>query len=129
MYHVACLYLDLYLICLPLDLKCYQHKIYSVGSRILLHTHRHVLCLSCYIICQISYFLHSSVNVLMVYTGCVTESGDFKNVMNNKLLHLFGFNTYKYSIDIKALRFSQFNSLKTEVYFPKITCRMTTTPL
>jgi hypothetical protein len=36
------------------------------------------------------------------YRGYVTKSGDFKNVMNSKLLHLFGFNTYGYSVDIKA---------------------------
>jgi hypothetical protein len=55
------------------------------------------------------------------YTGCVTELGDFKNVMNSKPLHLFGFNTYKYSVNIKPFGFPQFNSLKTEVSFPKIT--------
>jgi hypothetical protein len=41
--------------------------------------------------------------------------------MNSTLLHLFGFNTCKYSVNIKAFGFSQFNSLKTEVCFPKIT--------
>jgi hypothetical protein len=39
--------------------------------------------------------------------GCISESGDFKNVMNSKLLHLFGFNTYEYSVNIKAFGFSQ----------------------
>jgi hypothetical protein len=36
------------------------------------------------------------------YTGCISKSGDFKNVMNSKLLHLFRFNTYEYSVNIKA---------------------------
>jgi hypothetical protein len=36
-----------------------------------------------------------------------SESGDVKNVMNSKLLHLFGFNTYEYSVNIKAFGFSQ----------------------
>jgi hypothetical protein len=40
-------------------------------------------------------------------TKCVNESGDFKNVMNSKLLHLFGFNTYEYSININEFGFPQ----------------------
>jgi hypothetical protein len=36
---------------------------------------------------------------------CVTESGDFKNVMNSKLLHLFGFNICKYSVNTAAFGF------------------------
>jgi hypothetical protein len=45
--------------------------------------------------------------VMKSYTECVNESGDFKNVMNSKLLHLFGFNTYEYSVNIKAFGSSQ----------------------
>jgi hypothetical protein len=37
---------------------------------------------------------------------CFNESGDFKNIMNSKPLHLFGFNTYEYSVNIKAFGFS-----------------------
>jgi hypothetical protein len=33
-------------------------------------------------------------------TGCVSESGDFKNVMNSKCFHLFSFNTYEHNVYI-----------------------------
>jgi hypothetical protein len=33
----------------------------------------------------------------VVYIECVNESGEFENIMNSKLLHLFGVNTYEYS--------------------------------
>jgi hypothetical protein len=31
-------------------------------------------------------------------TGCVSESGDFKNVMSSKCFHLFSFNTYEHNV-------------------------------
>ena len=40
------------------------------------------------------------------YTGCVSESGDFKNVMYSKCFHLFNFNTYEHSVYIKEFRFN-----------------------
>jgi len=62
-------------------------------------------------------------------TGCVSESGDFKNVKNSKCFHLFSFNTYEHNVYIKEFRFFQFqcntfNYLthwKQKSYFPKIT--------
>jgi hypothetical protein len=62
-------------------------------------------------------------------TGCVSESGDFKNVMNSKYFHLFCFNTYEHPVYINEFRyfqfqFSPFNNLthwKQKSYFPKIT--------
>jgi hypothetical protein len=44
--------------------------------------------------------------VVYLSTECVNESGDFRNVMNSKLLHLFGFSTHEYSVNIKAFGFS-----------------------
>jgi hypothetical protein len=52
------------------------------------------------------------MSTYFVCTECVNESGDFKNVMNSKLLHLFCFNTYEYSVNIKALGFSQLTRRK-----------------
>jgi hypothetical protein len=34
-------------------------------------------------------------------TGCVSESGDFKNVMNSKCFHLFSCNTYEHNVYTK----------------------------
>ena len=67
--------------------------------------------------------------MISVNTGCVSESGDFKNVMNSKRFHLFSFNTYKHNVYIKEFRFfhfqfNPFNNLthwKQKSYFPKIT--------
>ena len=42
------------------------------------------------------------------FKGCVSELGDFKNVMNSKCFHLFGFNTYEQNVYIKEFRFLQF---------------------
>jgi hypothetical protein len=39
------------------------------------------------------------------YTGCVSESGDFKNVMKSKYFHLFRFNTYEHPVYIKGFTF------------------------
>jgi hypothetical protein len=38
------------------------------------------------------------------YTGYVSESGDFKNVMESKCFHLFSFNTYEHNVYSKELR-------------------------
>ena len=53
------------------------------------------------------------------YIGCVSESGDFKNVMNSKCFQLFSFNTYENNVYIKAFRFFTFNTLKTKVLLPE----------
>jgi hypothetical protein len=58
------------------------------------------------------------------YTGCVSESGDFKNFMNCKCFHLFSFKTYEYNVYIKEFRFftfqyNPFNTLKTKVLISK----------
>jgi hypothetical protein len=42
-----------------------------------------------------------------MYTGCVNESGDFEKSLNSKLLHLFGFNTYEYSVNVEVFGFHQ----------------------
>jgi len=42
------------------------------------------------------------------HTGCVSELGDFKNVMISKCFHLFSFNTYEHNVYIKEFRFFQF---------------------
>ena len=63
-------------------------------------------------------------------TGCVSESGDFKNVLNSKCFHLFCFNTYEHNVYIKAFRFFTFNALKTKVLLPENNIiQMTTIPL
>jgi hypothetical protein len=62
-------------------------------------------------------------------TGCVNESGDFKNVMNSKLLHVFGFNTYEYSVNIKAFGFSQLTHRKQKSISQINIRQMTTIPL
>jgi hypothetical protein len=46
--------------------------------------------------------------VVVSFTGCVSESGDFKTAINSKCLHLFSFNTYEHSVYIKEFRFIQF---------------------
>ena len=43
-----------------------------------------------------------------IHTGCVSESGDFKNVMNSKCFHLFSFNTNEHNVYIKEFRFFHF---------------------
>jgi hypothetical protein len=50
-------------------------------------------------------------------TGCISELGNFKNVMISKCFHLFSFNTYEHTVYIKEFRFFQFqfNTLKTKV--------------
>jgi hypothetical protein len=59
------------------------------------------------------------------HTGCVSESGDFKNVMNSKCFHLFSFNAYEHNVlyIYKNLEFFNFNLThsKQKSYFPKIT--------
>jgi hypothetical protein len=45
------------------------------------------------------------VVIRLVATGCVSELDDFKNVMNSELFHLFGFNTYEYTVDMKSIWF------------------------
>jgi hypothetical protein len=45
-----------------------------------------------------------------LYTWCVRESGDFKNVMNSKCCHLFSLNTYEHNVYIKEFRFFQFQN-------------------
>ena len=65
----------------------------------------------------------------ILYTECVSETGDFRNVMNSKCFHLFSFNTYEHNVCIKEFRFFQFqfnpfNNLthwKQKSYFQKIT--------
>jgi hypothetical protein len=44
--------------------------------------------------------------------------------MNSKLLHLFGFNTYEYSVNIKAFGFSQLTENRS--LFPKNNIRQMT---
>jgi len=67
---------------------------------------------------------------LNIYIGCVSESGDFKNVMNSKCVQLFSFNTYEHNVYIKAFRFFTFNTLKTKVLLPENNIiQMTTIPL
>jgi hypothetical protein len=34
----------------------------------------------------------------VLYTGCVSESGDFKNFMNSKCFHLLSFNTHEHNV-------------------------------
>jgi hypothetical protein len=41
-------------------------------------------------------------------TGCISESGDFKNVMNNKCFNLFSFDTYEHNVYINEFRFFEF---------------------
>jgi hypothetical protein len=36
---------------------------------------------------------------------CVSESGDFKKVMNSKWFRLFSFNTYEHNVNIKDFSF------------------------
>jgi len=43
-------------------------------------------------------------------TGCVSESGNFKNVMKSKGFHLFSFNTYEHNVYIKEFKLFQFNT-------------------
>jgi hypothetical protein len=38
-------------------------------------------------------------------TGCVSESGELKSVMNSKYFHLFNVNKYEHSVYIKEFRF------------------------
>jgi hypothetical protein len=38
-------------------------------------------------------------------TGCVSESGDFINIMKSKCFRLFNFNTYEHNVYIKEFRF------------------------
>jgi hypothetical protein len=40
-----------------------------------------------------------------LYTGCVSESGDFKNVTNSKCFHLYSFTTYEHPVYINAFKF------------------------
>jgi hypothetical protein len=40
-------------------------------------------------------FHSRSLTVTLIYTECATVSGDIKNVMKSKVLHLFCFKTYK----------------------------------
>jgi len=64
------------------------------------------------------------------YIWCVSESGDFLNVMNSKCFQLFSFNTYEHNVYIKAFRFFTFNTLKTKVLLPEnYFIQMTTIPL
>jgi len=73
--------------------------------------------------CQSRHFLHTLIsaykpvlegncphyqNLSSPYTGCVSESGDFKNTMNSKCFHLSSFNTYEHNVYIKEFRFFQF---------------------
>jgi hypothetical protein len=56
----------------------------------------------------------------ITYTGCISESDDFINVINGKSFHLFSFNTYQYNAYIKwfiflQFQFNPFNTLKTKV--------------
>ena len=63
-----------------------------------------------------------------VHTGCISESDDFKNIMNSKFFHLFSFNTYKHNVYITEIRFfyfqfNPFNNLthwKQKSHFPKM---------
>ena len=63
------------------------------------------------------------------HTGCVSELGDFKIIMNSKCFHLFSFNTYEHNVYIKEFRlfhfqFNPFNNLTHWIqksYFLKIT--------
>jgi hypothetical protein len=41
----------------------------------------------------------------MQNTGCVSESGDYKNVMNSKCFYLVSFNTYEHNVYIKEFHF------------------------
>jgi hypothetical protein len=43
-----------------------------------------------------------------VCTGCISELGDFRNVMNSKCFHSFSFNTYEHGVYIKEFRFFKF---------------------
>jgi hypothetical protein len=42
------------------------------------------------------------------YTEGVSDSVDFKNVMDSKCFHLFSFNTYEHNVYIKNLDFYNF---------------------
>ena len=46
--------------------------------------------------------------IFFQYKGYVSESGDFKNVMNSKSFHLFSFNTYEHNVYVKEFTFFQF---------------------
>ena len=50
----------------------------------------------------------SPLGLCILYTGCVSESGDFKNVMKSKRFHLFSFNTHEHNVYIKEFRFFHF---------------------
>jgi hypothetical protein len=65
-----------------------------------------------------------------VYKGCVSESGDSKNVINSKRFQLCSFNTYEHNVYIKAFWFFTVNTLKTKVLLPENNIiQMTTIPL
>ena len=55
-----------------------------------------------------------------IHTGCVSELGNFKNVMNWKCFHLFSFNTCEHKVYIKEFRFN-LTHWKQKSYFLKIT--------
>jgi hypothetical protein len=65
------------------------------------------------------YRLNGVLSQKTISTGCISESGDFKNVMNSKLLHLFGVNTYEYSVNIKAFGFSKLTHSKQKSVYQK----------
>jgi len=71
----------------------------------------------------------SVLNLFITCTRYVSESGDFKNVMNSKCFQLCSFNTYEHNVYIKAFRFFTFNTLKTKVLLPENNIiQMTTIP-
>jgi len=53
---------------------------------------------------------HNTLHYITIskYTGCFSESGDFKNAMKSKRFHLFSFNTYEHPVYIKEFRFFHF---------------------
>jgi hypothetical protein len=55
------------------------------------------------------------------HTGCFSESGDFKNVMNSKCFHLFSFNTYEHSVYINEFGFKFGSKMALAAFVPVLT--------
>ena len=58
------------------------------------------MCACCGATCGCIYSIHTDYTQVtndtdVNNTGCVSESGYFKNVMNSKYFHLFSFNTHE----------------------------------